>query len=102
MKKESKKDYIDNNHYTLNGRTSRVCFLPLLGIVPRLVHFLYKLSYYRFGELTTEYGKPPGYDRARGVEIGNKDIKLEYLEEAFTTSNWIVRIYKVKPPNNRW
>lgn len=42
------------------------------------------------------------YDRARGVEIGNKDIKLEYLEEAFTTSNWIVRIYKVKPPNNRW
>ncbi|KAK7860762.1 dolichyl-diphosphooligosaccharide--protein glycosyltransferase subunit stt3b [Quercus suber] len=40
----------------------------------------YKLSYYRFGELTTEYGKPPGYDRARGVEIGNKDIKLEYLK----------------------
>lgn len=42
------------------------------------------------------------YDRARGVEIGNKDVKLEYLEEAFTTSNWIVRIYKVKPPKNRW
>jgi hypothetical protein len=42
------------------------------------------------------------FDRARGVEIGNKDIKLEHLEEAFTTSNWIVRIYKVKPPNNRW
>lgn len=42
------------------------------------------------------------YDRARGVEIGNKDIKLEYLEEAFTTQNWIVRIYKVKPPKNRW
>ena len=35
------------------------------------------------------------------MEIGNKDIKLEYLEEAFTTSNWIVRIYKVKPPKNR-
>jgi dolichyl-diphosphooligosaccharide---protein glycosyltransferase len=45
---------------------------------------------------------PCRYDRARGVEIGNKDIKLEYLEEAFTTSNWIVRIYKVKPPKNRW
>ncbi|KAI3517888.1 hypothetical protein L1887_17109 [Cichorium endivia] len=27
------------------------------------------------------------YDRAWGVEIGNKDVKLEYLEEAFTTSN---------------
>ncbi|KAJ8433297.1 hypothetical protein Cgig2_012865 [Carnegiea gigantea] len=42
------------------------------------------------------------YDQARGVKIGNKNVKLEYLEEAFTTSNWIVRIYKVKPPNNRW
>ncbi|XVF00201.1 hypothetical protein REPUB_Repub03eG0264900 [Reevesia pubescens] len=62
----------------------------------------YKLSYYRFGDMMTEYGKPSGYDRTRGVEIGNKDIKLEHLEEAFTTSNWIVRIYKVKPPNNRW
>jgi dolichyl-diphosphooligosaccharide--protein glycosyltransferase len=41
------------------------------------------------------------YDRARGVEIGNKDIKLEHLEEAYTTSNWIVRIYRVKPPTNR-
>jgi hypothetical protein len=28
-------------------------------------------------------------------------VKLEYLEEAYTTSNWIVRIYKVKPPKNR-
>lgn len=42
------------------------------------------------------------YDRVRGVEIGNKDVKLEYLEEAYTTQNWIVRIYKVKPPKNRW
>ncbi|GJV23918.1 triacylglycerol lipase OBL1 [Tanacetum coccineum] len=42
------------------------------------------------------------YDRARGVRIGNMDVKLEYLEEAFTTSNLIVRIYKVKPPDNRW
>lgn len=41
------------------------------------------------------------WDRARGIEIGNKDVELEYLEEAFTTSNWIVRIYKVKPSANR-
>ena len=41
------------------------------------------------------------YDRARGVEIGNKDIKLEHLEEDYTTSNWIARIYRVKPPTNR-
>ncbi|KAL7192489.1 hypothetical protein ACSBR2_024341 [Camellia fascicularis] len=85
-------DYLVNGEYRVDK-----------GAAPKMLNCLmYKLSYYRFGELTTEYGKPPGYDRARGVEIGNKDVKLEYLEEAFTTSNWIVRIYKVKPPNNRW
>ncbi|KAI8528587.1 hypothetical protein RHMOL_Rhmol12G0159600 [Rhododendron molle] len=85
-------DYLVNGEYRVDK-----------GAAPKMLNCLmYKLSYYRFGELTTEYGKPSGYDRARGVEIGNKDVKLEYLEEAFTTSNWIVRIYKVKPPNNRW
>ncbi|KAG9441933.1 hypothetical protein H6P81_017787 [Aristolochia fimbriata] len=81
-------DYLVNGEYRVDK-----------GAAPKMLNCLmYKLSYYRFGELTTEYGQPPGYDRARGVEIGNKDIKLEHLEEAFTTSNWIVRIYKVKPP----
>ncbi|KAF6160846.1 hypothetical protein GIB67_036047 [Kingdonia uniflora] len=85
-------DYLVNGEYRVDK-----------GAAPKMLNCLmYKLSYYRFGELSTEYGKPPGYDRARGVEIGNKDVKLEHLEEAFTTSNWIVRIYKVKPPNNRW
>ncbi|WOK94829.1 dolichyl-diphosphooligosaccharide--protein glycosyltransferase subunit STT3B [Canna indica] len=85
-------DYLVNGEYRVDK-----------GAAPKMLNCLmYKLSYYRFGEMTTEYGKPTGYDRARGVEIGNKDIKLEYLEEAFTTSNWIVRIYKVKPPKNRW
>nr|XP_043631809.1 dolichyl-diphosphooligosaccharide--protein glycosyltransferase subunit STT3B isoform X2 [Erigeron canadensis] len=84
-------DYLVNGEYRVDK-----------GAAPKMLNCLmYKLCYYRFGELTTEYGKPPGYDRARGVEIGNKDVKLEYLEEAFTTSNWIVRIYKVKPPSNR-
>lgn len=85
-------DYLVNGEYRVDK-----------GAAPKMLNCLmYKLSYYRFGELRTEYGKPPGYDRARGVEIGNKDVKLEYLEEAYTTSNWIVRIYKVKPPKNRW
>ncbi|XP_020581762.1 LOW QUALITY PROTEIN: dolichyl-diphosphooligosaccharide--protein glycosyltransferase subunit STT3B [Phalaenopsis equestris] len=85
-------DYLVNGEYRVDK-----------GAAPKMLNCLmYKLSYYRFGEVTTEYGKPPGYDRARGVEIGNKDVKLEYLEEAFTTSNWIIRIYKVKPPKNRW
>jgi dolichyl-diphosphooligosaccharide--protein glycosyltransferase len=55
----------------------------------------YKLCYYKFGQMPTEYGKPPGYDRARSREIGNKNIELTTMEEAFTSEHWIVRIYKV-------
>lgn len=62
---------------------------------------MYKLSYYRFGELLIDARAPPGYDRSRNVEIGNKNIKLEHLEEAYTTDHWLVRIYKVKKPANR-
>ena len=40
-------------------------------------------------------GKPPGYDRVRNAEIGNKDFELDVLEEAYTSEHWIVRIYKV-------
>ena len=35
-----------------------------------------------------------GYDRTRNVEIGNKNIKLRYLEEAYTSEHWLVRIYR--------
>ena len=46
-------------------------------------------------------GRPPGFDRVRGAEIGNKDFNLDVLEEAYTTEHWLVRIYKVKPLPNR-
>jgi dolichyl-diphosphooligosaccharide--protein glycosyltransferase len=62
---------------------------------------MYKLSYYRFGEIMTEYGKPTGFDRVRHTEIGNKDFELEYLDEAFTSEHWLVRIYKVRDDPNR-
>lgn len=69
---------------------------------PTLLNCLmYKMCYYRFGQVYTEGGKPPGYDRVRGAEIGNKDFELEVLEEAYTTEHWLVRIYKVKDLNNR-
>lgn len=84
-------DYLVNGEYRVDK-----------GAAPKMLECLmYKLCYYRFGELMTEYGKPPGWDRARGVEIGNKNVELHHLEEAFTTSNWIIRIYKVKPSPNR-
>lgn len=62
---------------------------------------MYKMCYYKFGSIVTEYGQPSGFDRVRSYEIGNKDFELEYLEEAFTSEHWLVRIYKVKQPDNR-
>ena len=69
---------------------------------PKLLNCLmYKLSYYRFGQVYTEGDKPPGYDRVRNAEIGNKNFELSKLEEAYTTEHWMVRIYKVKDLENR-
>lgn len=62
---------------------------------------MYKMSYYRFGDMNVAYGQQPGMDRTRGYVIGRKDITLTHLEEAYTTENWLVRIYKVKKPENR-
>jgi len=60
---------------------------------------LYKLSYYRFGELKLDYNSAYGFDRTRGAVIGNKNIKLKYLEEAYTSEHWLVRVYRVKKPH---
>ncbi|KAF7285023.1 hypothetical protein GWI33_012337 [Rhynchophorus ferrugineus] len=69
---------------------------------PALLNCLmYKMCYYRFGKVHTEGGRPPGWDRVRGAEIGNKDFELDVLEEAYTTEHWLVRIYKVKDLPNR-
>lgn len=62
---------------------------------------MYKMCYYKFGNIVTDYGQPSGFDRVRSVEIGNKDFELEHIEEAFTSEHWLVRIYKVKPEENR-
>lgn len=56
---------------------------------------MYKLSYYRFHE--TGQGQE-AFDRVRQTRISDK-IKLKYFEEAFTSENWLVRIYKVKKPD---
>ena len=40
------------------------------------------------------YGSPSGYDRTRNVEIGNKNIVLHHVEEAYTSEHWLVRIYR--------
>jgi len=67
---------------------------------PTLLNCLmYKLSYYRFGELKMDYRSPAGYDRTRNAVIGHKNFDLTYLEEAYTSEHWLVRIYRVKKPD---
>jgi len=38
-------------------------------------------------------------DRVR-QQPAPKNIELDYLEEAFTSENWIVRLYKVRKEDN--
>jgi dolichyl-diphosphooligosaccharide--protein glycosyltransferase len=89
-------------------------------------YFTYKLSYYRFGDVRVseflnfdckfkfkqtklqinvifcftylQIGGYTGFDRTRNTVIGNKNIELTYLEEAYTSEHWLVRIYRVKKP----
>uniref|UniRef100_H2ZLL2 Dolichyl-diphosphooligosaccharide--protein glycosyltransferase subunit STT3B n=1 Tax=Ciona savignyi TaxID=51511 RepID=H2ZLL2_CIOSA len=83
-------DIKESKYFTQNGE-----FRVDKGGSPTLLNCLmYKMSYYRFGELQMDFRSPPGYDRTRNVEIGNKNIKFEHLEEAYTSEHWLVRIYK--------
>ncbi|KAN0124131.1 Oligosaccharyl transferase STT3 subunit [Lactarius tabidus] len=47
---------------------------------------MYKMSYYRFVEL---FGNENAQDRVRGQKIPSPGTTLDYLEEAFTSENWI-------------
>ncbi|KAF9299901.1 oligosaccharyl transferase stt3 subunit [Mortierella antarctica] len=53
---------------------------------------MYKMSYYRFAEL---YGGN-AVDHVRQARMPSEGPKLSVLEEAYTTENWLVRIFKVK------
>ncbi|XP_067267855.1 dolichyl-diphosphooligosaccharide--protein glycosyltransferase subunit STT3B-like isoform X1 [Chanodichthys erythropterus] len=52
-------------------------------------------------DVRLDFRTPPGFDRTRNAEIGNKDVRLKHLEEAFSSEHWLVRIYRVKDPENR-
>jgi dolichyl-diphosphooligosaccharide--protein glycosyltransferase len=55
------------------------------------------MSYYNFNSLF-----PPGQaqDRVRGSRLPDVGPTLNTLEEAYTSENWIIRIYKVKDLDN--
>ncbi|RNA30477.1 dolichyl-diphosphooligosaccharide-- glycosyltransferase subunit STT3B [Brachionus plicatilis] len=94
---EHPKDIRESDYFTEQGEFR----VDAGGSKTLLNCLMYKLSYYRFGEIQVDYRTPPGFDRTRNVEIGNKNFKLEHLEEAFTSEHWIVRIFRVKEPSNR-
>ncbi|KHJ79320.1 hypothetical protein OESDEN_21035, partial [Oesophagostomum dentatum] len=77
--------FTDSGEYSVGPQASEIM----------LNCMMYKMSYYRFAEVRMGYNQD-GFDRTRGY-----DITLEHIEEAYTSENWLVRIYKVKKPENR-
>ena len=51
------------------------------------------MSYYNFNNL---FPAGMAQDRVRGVRLPAEGPQLSTVEEAFTSENWIIRIYKVK------
>lgn len=92
---EHPKDIKESDYFTDRGEFR----VDSEGSPALLNCLMYKLSYYRFGDLKLDYRGPAGYDRTRNAVIGNKDFDLTYLEEAYTTEHWLVRIYRVKKPH---
>ncbi|MCJ1410333.1 oligosaccharyl transferase stt3 subunit [Ptychographa xylographoides] len=58
---------------------------------------MYKMSYYNYHTL---FPAGQAMDRVRGVKLPAEGPQLNTLEEAFTSENWIIRIYKVKDLDN--
>lgn len=55
------------------------------------------MSYYNYNTMF-----PPGQaqDRVRNVKLPEVGPTLNVIDEAFTSENWIIRIYKVKDLDN--
>ncbi|MEW5301590.1 MAG: hypothetical protein WDW36_004441 [Sanguina aurantia] len=85
-------DYLAKGDYTIGPRAT-----PTM-----LSSIMYKMCFWEFGNIMTENNKPTGFDRVRQTEIGSKDYTLDHMHEAFTSEHWIVRIFKVNDPENRW
>lgn len=80
--------FTDRGEYKVDGQATQTMRDSLL----------YKMSYYRFTEL---FNGRDGVDRVRGQTIPSANApELHVLEEAFTSTNWVVRIYKVKDLDN--
>lgn len=55
------------------------------------------MSYYNYGSM---FPAGQATDRVRGSRVPTIGPELSTIEEAFTSENWIIRIYKVKDLDN--
>ena len=55
------------------------------------------MSYYRYASM---FPAGQAADRVRGVKLPAEGPELSTVEEAFTSENWIIRLYKVKDLDN--
>jgi dolichyl-diphosphooligosaccharide--protein glycosyltransferase len=55
------------------------------------------MSYYNYQSL---FPAGQAQDRVRGARLPKEGPQLSTIEEAFTSENWIIRIYKVKDLDN--
>jgi len=55
------------------------------------------MSYYNYNAL---FPAGQAQDRVRGSKLPAQSPELSTLDEAFTSENWIIRIYKVKDLDN--
>lgn len=55
------------------------------------------MSYYNYQAM---FPAGQAMDRVRGVRLPNEGPTLTNVEEAFTSENWMIRIYKVKDLDN--
>lgn len=55
------------------------------------------MSYYNYNSL---FPAGQAQDRVRGSRLPAEGPQLSTLDEAFTSENWIIRIYKVKDLDN--
>ncbi|KAK4449456.1 glycosyltransferase [Podospora aff. communis PSN243] len=58
---------------------------------------MYKMSYYNYNSL---FPAGQAQDRVRQARLPEVGPSLSTIEEAFTSENWIIRIYKVKDLDN--
>ena len=56
---------------------------------------MFKLCYYKFHKATIHARGGAGYDPVRRSTVAQEVNSLQYFEEAFTSKNWLMRIYRV-------